>query len=85
MQSPTISIYKPNSNSASFGRFLEGDELRVCYDIEIEFPAGLARVKAETLSGSGRVSQVRSDYGSGNRVKAFSLSGGDPVSRVKLG
>jgi hypothetical protein len=41
-----ISIYKPNSNSALFGRFLEGDELQVCYDMETEFPAGLARVKA---------------------------------------
>jgi hypothetical protein len=29
---------------------------------------GLARVKAKTLSGSGRVSRVRSGYGSGNRV-----------------
>jgi hypothetical protein len=56
-----ISIYKPNSNSASFGRFLEGDKLRVCYDTETEFLAGLAR--------------VRSGYDSGNRVKAFSLSG----------
>jgi hypothetical protein len=63
-----ISIYKPNSNSASFGRFLEWDELRVCYDTEIKFSAGLAWVKAETLSGSGR---VRSGYGSGNLVKAF--------------
>jgi hypothetical protein len=58
MQSPMISIYKPNSNSASFGRFLEGDELRVCYDTNTEFPAGLARVKAETISRSGRVSRV---------------------------
>jgi hypothetical protein len=41
-----ISIYKPNSNSALFGKILEGDELRVCYDMETEFPAGLARVKA---------------------------------------
>jgi hypothetical protein len=41
-----FSIYKPNSNSASSGRFLEGDELRVCYDTETEFPTGLARVKA---------------------------------------
>jgi hypothetical protein len=62
-----FSIYKLNSNSASFGRFLEGDELRVRYDAETEFSAGLARVKAETLSGSGRVSRVRS-------VKAKTLS-----------
>jgi hypothetical protein len=40
--------------------------------------ARLARVKAETLSGSGR---VRSD----NRVKAFSLSGGGRVSQVRSG
>jgi hypothetical protein len=85
MRSPTISIYKPNSNSASFGRFLEGDELQVCYDTETEFPAGLARVKAKTLSGNGRVSRVRSGYGSGNRVKAFSLSGGDRVRQVRSG
>jgi hypothetical protein len=48
-----FSIYKPNSNSALFGRFLEGDELRVCYDMETEFPAGLTRVKENTLSGIG--------------------------------
>jgi hypothetical protein len=58
MRSPTISIYKPNSNSASFGRFLEGDELQVCYDTDTEFLVGLARVKAETLSGSGWVGRV---------------------------
>jgi hypothetical protein len=75
MWCPTISIYKPNSNSASFGRFLEGDKLRVCYDTETEFLAGLARVKIETLFGSDWVSRVRSGYDSGNRVKAFSLSG----------
>jgi hypothetical protein len=75
-----ISIYKPNFNSASFGRFLEGDELRICYETETEFPVVLAWVKAEALSGSGRVSWVRSGYGSGNRVKAFSLSMGDLVS-----
>jgi hypothetical protein len=40
-----FSIYKLKSNSASFGRFLEGDELRVCYNTETEFPAGLTRVK----------------------------------------
>jgi hypothetical protein len=67
---------------------LEGDELRVCYDTETEFLTGLAQVKAETLSGSVRVSRVRSGYGSGNRVKAFSLSGViglAELSRVKLG
>jgi hypothetical protein len=30
---------------------------------------------AKTLSGSGRISRVRSGYVSSNRVKAFSLSG----------
>jgi hypothetical protein len=59
---------------------LEGDELRVCYDMNTEFPAGLACIKAKILSGSGR---VRSGYGSGNRGKAFSLSGDDRVSRVR--
>jgi hypothetical protein len=55
---------------------------------KIKFSAELARVKAKTLSGSGRVSWVWSGYGSGNRVKPFSLSGGSQVSRVgrvKLG
>jgi hypothetical protein len=51
---------------------------------ETKFLARLAGVKAKTLSGSGRVSRVRLDYGSGNRVKAFSLSRDDRVSRVKL-
>jgi hypothetical protein len=53
MQSATFSIYKLNSNSTSFGRFLEGDELRVCYDMETEFTAGLTRVKENTLFGIG--------------------------------
>jgi hypothetical protein len=82
MQSPTISIYKPNSNLALFGRFLEGDELRVCYDTETKFLTGLAWVKAETLFGSSR---VRSGYGSGNRVKAFSLSGAIGLAGLSSG
>jgi hypothetical protein len=90
---------------------LEADELRIGCNVETEFPAGLTRVKAKTLSkigsgsrvrsgqgqgrvtglrlfslsGSDRVSRVRSDYGSGNRVKAFSLSGAIGLARVKLG
>jgi hypothetical protein len=52
---------------------------------ETRFSAGLARVKAKALSGSGRVSRVGSGYGSGNRDKAFSLSGSDRVSRVMSG
>jgi hypothetical protein len=77
-----FSIYKPNSNSASFGRFLEGDELWVCYDTETEFPTGLRWVKAKTLSGIRLGSRVRSGYGSGNRVKAFSLSGATGLDQV---
>jgi hypothetical protein len=34
-------------------RFLEGDELRVCYDTKTEFPFGLTRVKENTLSEIG--------------------------------
>jgi hypothetical protein len=64
---------------------LEGDELRVCYDTKTEFPAGLARVKAETLSRSGRVSRVRSGYGLGNRVKALSLSGAIGLAGLSSG
>jgi hypothetical protein len=53
--------------------------------MENEFSTGLARVKAKTLSGSGRVCRVRSGYGLGNQVKTFSLSGGDHGSRVRPG
>jgi hypothetical protein len=92
MQSPTFSMCKSNSNSASLGRFLEGGELRVCYDTEIEFSAGLTRVRAKTLSRIGSGSRVRS----GNQVKAFFLSSGWTIRpglpgwgcwaiRVKLG
>jgi hypothetical protein len=79
-----ISIYTLNSNSDSFGRFLEGDELWVCYDTETEFPAGLARVKAETLSGSRQVSRVRLGPGRGTGLRHFLILG-DRVSRVMLG
>jgi hypothetical protein len=48
---------------------LEGDELRVCYDTQTEFPFGLTWVKAKTLSGIGSGSWVRSS----NWVKAFCL------------
>jgi hypothetical protein len=72
---PTFSIYKPNSNSASFRRFLEGDELRICNDTETEFLAGLARVMAETLSRSGRVSRVRSGPGRVTGLRHFSYPG----------
>jgi hypothetical protein len=46
------------------------------------FSAELAWVKAKSLSGSSR---VRSGYSSGNRFKAFSLSGSDRVSLVRSG
>jgi hypothetical protein len=78
-------MYKPNTNSSSIGRFLKGDELRVCYDTEIEFPASLARGMAETLSESSRVSRVRSGYSSGNWVKAFSLFGVIGLARLSSG
>jgi hypothetical protein len=38
------------------------------------FWKGLTRVKTETLSGSGRISRVRSGYGLGNQVMTFFLS-----------
>jgi hypothetical protein len=79
MRSPTISIYKPNSNSSSFGRFLEGDELRICYDSETEFPAELARVKEETLSRSSRVSRVRAWV---TGLRHFSYPGATGLGRV---
>jgi hypothetical protein len=53
--------------------------------METKFSAGLAWVKAKIFSGSGQVSRVMSSYGSGNRVMAFSLFGGDRVSWVRPG
>jgi hypothetical protein len=61
-----------------FERNQEGGEFGSVMITETGFLAGLARVKAKTLSGSGQVSRVRS----GNRVKAFSLSRGDRISRL---
>jgi hypothetical protein len=53
-----ISIYKSNSISASFGRFLEGDEFRLVTIPKSEFLAGLTQVKAKTLSRVGRVAEL---------------------------
>jgi hypothetical protein len=50
-----ISIYKSNSISASFGRFLEGDEFGLVTIPKSEFLVGLIQTKAKTLSGVGRV------------------------------
>jgi hypothetical protein len=55
-----ISIYKSNSNSALFGRFLEGDGFRLVTILETESQAGLARVMVKTLSGIGSGRWVRS-------------------------
>jgi hypothetical protein len=52
-----ISIYKSNSISASFGRFLEGDEFGLVTIPKSEFPTGLTQTKAKTLSGVGRVAR----------------------------
>jgi hypothetical protein len=68
-------MYKSKSNSVLFGRYLEGDELQVCYDTETEFPARLTWVKAKTLSGIRPGSWVRSGPGRVRQVKAKSLSG----------
>jgi hypothetical protein len=54
---------------------LEGDELQVGYGMETEFPAGLARVKAKTLSGSGWVSRVRSGPGRVTGLRRFPYPG----------
>jgi hypothetical protein len=59
-RSSTISIDKPKSNLASFGRSLERKQTRVGYDTETEFPVGLVWVKAKTLSRIGSRSWVRS-------------------------
>jgi hypothetical protein len=68
--SSTISIYKPNSNSASFGRSLERKRTQVGYDMGTEFLTRLARgLRQKPYPGSGRES------GSESRVKAKSLPG----------
>jgi hypothetical protein len=54
---------------------LEGDELRVGYDMETEFPAGLTRVKAKTLSGIRSGSWVRSGPGRVTRLSLFPYLG----------
>jgi hypothetical protein len=46
-------MYKPNSNSDSFGIFLEGDELWVGYGMETKFPGRVNSVKENTLFGIG--------------------------------
>jgi hypothetical protein len=56
--------------------------------METGFPVGLAQVKAKTLSGSSRVSRVRSGYGSGNQVEHFPYPGAirlAELGRVRLG
>jgi hypothetical protein len=75
MRSPTFSIYKPDSNSALFGRFFEGNELRVCYDLETEFLVGLTWVTAKTLSEIGSGSQVGSGLGRITRLRRFPYLG----------
>jgi hypothetical protein len=77
-------MYKSNSNSVSFGRSLEGDELWVCHDTETEFQVGLTRVKAKTLSRIGSRSRVRSGPGRVRQVKAKSLSGAVRLSWDRL-
>jgi hypothetical protein len=47
-----------NSNSASFGRFLEGDELRFGFGMETEFPGRVNSVKENTLSRIGLLGLV---------------------------
>jgi hypothetical protein len=53
-----ISIYKSNSNSALFGRFLEGDGFGLVTISETESLARLAWVKAKILVRAGRLGQV---------------------------
>jgi hypothetical protein len=55
-----ISIYKSNSISASFGRFLEGDEFKLVTIPKSEFSVGLTQTKAKSLSGVGRVAGLSS-------------------------
>jgi hypothetical protein len=59
---------------------LEGGEFRLVTISETKSQAGLAWVKAKTLSGIGSGSRVRS----GNRVKAFSLVQAGRLGRVRV-
>jgi hypothetical protein len=52
---------------------------------ETEFSVGLARVKAKTLSGSGRVSRVTARVTGLARVMKKTLSGSTRVSQVRSG
>jgi hypothetical protein len=66
-------MYKSNSISTSFGRFLEGDEFGLVTILKSEFPAGLTQTKPKILSGVGRV-QAGKPGSRVNWVKAFSLA-----------
>jgi hypothetical protein len=51
------------------------DELRLGYDMETEFPAGLTRVKAKTLSRIRWGSRVRSGLGRVTELRLFPYLG----------
>jgi hypothetical protein len=59
----TLSLFESNSISRRFIRNREGGESGSVTIMETKFLVELAWVKAETLSGSGRVSRVRSGLG----------------------
>jgi hypothetical protein len=61
---------------------LEGDELQVGYDMETEFPAGLTRVKAKTLSRIRSGSQVRSGRGRVTGLRLFPYPGAIGLGQI---
>jgi hypothetical protein len=65
----------PNTFSLRFGRNQEGGESGSVKISETEFSAALTRVKAKTLSESGRVTQVRSGPGRVTGLRHFPYSG----------
>jgi hypothetical protein len=78
-------LFESNSISQRFGRNQEGGESGSVTITETKFSVGLAQVKAETISESGRVSWVRLGPGWVTGLRIFSLSRGDQVSRVRSG
>jgi hypothetical protein len=76
-------MYKSKSNSALFGRYLEGDELQLCYDTETEFPTRLTWVKAKTLYGIRPGSWVGSGPDRVRQVKVKSLFGAVGLAGIR--
>jgi hypothetical protein len=74
-KNPNTFLVELNSISRRFGRNQEGGESGSVTITKTGFSAELARVKAKTLSGSSRVSWVRSGPGRVTELRYFPYPG----------